>query len=264
MVQHFDSTESQSAAFSGDGAALLRDGYADGYSVPNFSYPQKALRPSAVPSTPHEEPVAETFHYRVVKRVMDLVLVLLAIPLLLPAFAVVALIIWFSCPGPVFFSHRRIRRNNSAFPMWKFRTMCVNSAEVLEHYLSCKPEAQAEWRLTHKLRNDPRITRMGTLLRQYSIDELPQLWNVLTGEMSLVGPRPIVDAEIEKYGVHFPCYCKVKPGITGLWQVSGRSHLSYEARVALDCEYVHRWSLLLDVKILLSTFSSVIKRYGAF
>ena len=112
--------------------------------------------------------------------------------------------------------------------------MCVNSAEVLEDYLAEHPEARAEWNKIHKLREDPRITRLGVFLRRYSLDELPQLWNVLMGQMSLVGPRPIVAAEVEKYADCFECYCKVKPGLTGLWQVSGRSALSYEKRVALE------------------------------
>jgi lipopolysaccharide/colanic/teichoic acid biosynthesis glycosyltransferase len=148
--------------------------------------------------------------------------------------------------------------------MWKFRTMCVNSAEVLEDYLARHPEAHAEWNQTHKLRRDPRITPLGALLRRYSLDELPQLWNVLMGQMSLVGPRPIVASEVEKYGDCFDCYCRVKPGLTGLWQVSGRSELSYDARVALDCEYVERWSLTKDLLILLRTFSSVVNQDGAY
>ncbi len=148
--------------------------------------------------------------------------------------------------------------------MWKFRTMCVNSAEVMEEYLAANPAARAEWNKTHKLRKDPRITPIGLFLRRYSLDELPQLWNVLTGQMSLVGPRPIVAAEVEKYGDCFNCYCKVKPGLTGLWQVSGRSSLTYDQRVDLDCEYVRQWSLTGDIKILLKTFSSVINQDGAF
>jgi lipopolysaccharide/colanic/teichoic acid biosynthesis glycosyltransferase len=142
--------------------------------------------------------------------------------------------------------------------------MCVNSAEVLEEYLAQYPAARAEWNKTHKLRNDPRITRLGVFLRRYSLDELPQLWNVLIGQMSLVGPRPIVAAEVEKYGDCFDCYCRVKPGLTGMWQVSGRSRLSYDARVALDCEYVECWSLTKDTVILLKTFSSVVNQDGAF
>jgi lipopolysaccharide/colanic/teichoic acid biosynthesis glycosyltransferase len=142
--------------------------------------------------------------------------------------------------------------------------MCVNSAEVMEQYLARHPEARAEWNNTHKLRDDPRITPIGSFLRRYSLDELPQLWNVLTGQMSLVGPRPIVAAEVEKYGECFDCYCRVKPGLTGLWQISGRSTLSYETRVALDCEYVEHWSLGRDVEILSKTYSSVVNQDGAF
>lgn len=142
--------------------------------------------------------------------------------------------------------------------------MCVNSAEVMEQYLATDPAARAEWSKTHKLRKDPRITRIGSFLRRYSLDELPQLWNVLTGQMSLVGPRPIVAAEVEKYGDCFNCYCKVKPGLTGLWQVSGRSSLRYDQRVDLDCEYVQHWSLTKDIRILLKTFSSVVNQDGAF
>jgi exopolysaccharide production protein ExoY len=135
---------------------------------------------------------------------------------------------------------------------------------VLEDYLARHPEARSEWNRTHKLRDDPRITPIGSFLRRYSVDELPQLWNVLTGQMSLVGPRPIVAAEVEKYGDCFDCYCRVKPGLTGLWQVSGRSTLTYETRVALDCEYVEHWSLAGDIRILSKTYSSVVNQDGAF
>ncbi len=155
-------------------------------------------------------------------------------------------------------------RGGAFFSMWKFRTMCVNSAEVLEQHLAEHPKARAEWNRTHKLRKDPRITRIGSFLRRYSLDELPQLWNVLAGQMSLVGPRPIVAAEVEKYGDCFDCYCRVQPGLTGLWQVSGRSSLSYDERVALDCQYVKQWSLSEDVKILTKTFSTVVNQDGAF
>jgi lipopolysaccharide/colanic/teichoic acid biosynthesis glycosyltransferase len=148
--------------------------------------------------------------------------------------------------------------------MWKFRTMCVNSAEVLEEYLAAHPVARKEWNKTHKLRHDPRITKIGSFLRRYSLDELPQFWNVLAGHMSLVGPRPIVAAEVEKYADCFECYCRVKPGLTGLWQVSGRSELDYDQRVALDCEYVNRWSLRRDMKILLKTAVVVLKQDGAY
>lgn len=211
-----------------------------------------------------DELPARLFRYRVVKRTVDVALVLLLMPVILLMVGLVAVAVALSSPGPIFYSHRRIRKNGAFFSMWKFRTMCVNSAEVLEDYLAAHPKARAEWNKSHKLRFDPRITRIGAFLRRYSLDELPQLWNVLTGQMSLVGPRPIVAAEVEKYGDCFDCYCKVKPGLTGLWQVSGRSALSYEKRVALDCEYVKGWSLTKDTLILLKTFSSVINQDGAF
>lgn len=204
------------------------------------------------------------FRYRVVKRALDILFVLLAIPVLLPALLVVGLIVKLTSPGPVFFSHRRICCNGAFFSMWKFRTMCVNSSDVLEQYLSKHPEARAEWSKSHKLRHDPRITPVGLFLRRFSMDELPQIWNVLRGNMSLVGPRPIVAAEVEKYADCFEFYCRVKPGVTGLWQVSGRSKLSYDERVALDRDYVLQWSLLGDLKILLCTFKSVANRDGAY
>lgn len=202
--------------------------------------------------------------YRIVKRIADISIILLALPVLLPLLLVVALMVRLTSTGPVFFSHRRIGRGGAFFSMWKFRTMCVNSAEVLEHYLAEHPEARAEWNTLHKLRNDPRITSIGHFLRRSSLDELPQIWNVLGGRMSLVGPRPIVAAEVQKYGVHFDCYCRVKPGVTGLWQVSGRSTLSYDERVALDCDYVRRWSLTRDLSILVQTLQSVANRNGAY
>ena len=207
---------------------------------------------------------ASSFRYQVIKRAMDVVFVLLSLPVLLPLILFIGAIIKLTSPGPVFFSHRRICRDASFFSMWKFRTMCVNSSSVLEQHFLTHPGAKAEWTLTHKLKSDPRVTPVGLLLRRLSLDELPQIWNVLTGRMSLVGPRPIVAAEMEKYGACFSCYCRVKPGLTGLWQVSGRSTLSYEARVKLDCVYVNNWSILQDVKILFLTFRSVIKQDGAF
>jgi Undecaprenyl-phosphate galactose phosphotransferase WbaP len=206
----------------------------------------------------------QLFRYHFIKRTWDIVLVVLFAPVLLPVLGVVASVVWLSSPGPVFFLHRRIRRHGEFFTMWKFRTMCINSGEVLETYLASHPEARAEWKKTHKLKCDPRVTRVGNFLRRTSLDELPQLWNVLTGTMSLVGPRPIVAAEVEKYGEYFADYCMVRPGLTGLWQVSGRNELSYPERVRLDREYAQTWSLYGDLKILLRTWTSVVNRDGAY
>jgi lipopolysaccharide/colanic/teichoic acid biosynthesis glycosyltransferase len=200
----------------------------------------------------------------VVKRSIEVALVGCLSILLLPVLLVIAAAVWLGSPGPILFSHRRIRRHGEFFTMWKFRTMCINSGEVLEQHLAVHNAARAEWRTTHKLKCDPRVTRVGRFLRKTSLDELPQLWNVLNGTMSLVGPRPIVAAEVEKYGEQFSDYCAVKPGITGLWQVSGRSELSYQQRVELDRQYAQTWSLRTDAKILLRTWSSVVNRDGAY
>ncbi len=223
--------------------------------------PAENSRPRMGSSVPSPE---ELFRYRVIKRGVDLALVLLCLPVLLLLIAGIAVMIRITSPGPIFFSHRRIRRHGRFFSMWKFRTMCVNSAEVLENYLAANPEARAEWRKDHKLKDDPRVTRVGEFLRRTSLDELPQLWNVITGSMSLVGPRPIVAAEVERYGEYFSDYCLVKPGVTGLWQVSGRSHVSYPERVQLDRQYAHHWSLTADLRILCRTFSSVANQDGAY
>jgi Undecaprenyl-phosphate galactose phosphotransferase WbaP len=228
-----------------------------------YSIPEPVHYSSSRSRRRHSIP-AEFFRYRVVKRTLDVLCVLAAVPVLVPLVLAVALLIKLTSPGSVFFSHRRIRRGGAFFSMWKFRTMCVNSTEVLEDYLSQHPAARAEWSKTHKLRHDPRITPLGKFLRRYSLDEVPQVWNVLTGHMSLVGPRPIVAAEVERYKDSFDCYCRVKPGLTGLWQVSGRSELTYDQRVALDCNYVGNWSLRRDLVILLKTLPSVVNQDGAF
>ncbi len=205
-----------------------------------------------------------TLRYRLIKRAIDLLLAMICLPVLLPVIGMVALAIRLSSPGPIFFSHRRIRGHGRFFSMWKFRTMCVNSAEVLENYLAAHPDARAEWKKDHKLKHDPRVTKVGEFLRRTSLDELPQIWNVLTGSMSLVGPRPIVAAEVEKYGECFADYCKVKPGVTGLWQVSGRSRVSYPERILLDRQYARTWSLTGDLRILVRTLSSVVNQDGAY
>ncbi len=232
--------------------------YDQGYSYSDF----QTFRPAA--SRRRDPLPAELFRYKVVKRSLDLTLTFLLFPLLLPLLLIVAALVFVSSPGPIFYSHRRIRRNGAFFSMWKFRTMRVNSAEVLDRYLDQHPRARAEWKRTHKLKHDPRVTRIGRFLRCYSLDELPQIWNVFRGQMSLVGPRPIVAAEVEKYADQFDCYCRVKPGITGLWQVSGRSKLTYSQRVLLDCKYVAQWSLAGDIAILARTFASVANQDGAF
>ncbi len=236
---------------SGTSPALLE------YAAQEYSSPAGRGRPAV--ATP-----ANRYAYAVMKRMLEVFLILLSAPITLSICVVLAVCVVLSSPGPIFFSHRRIGRNGIFFSMWKFRTMCENSAEVLEHHLALHPEEREEWNKLHKLRNDPRVTPLGRFLRRSSLDELPQLWNVLTGRMSLVGPRPIVAAEAEKYGADFAYYLAVKPGVTGLWQASGRSTLTYDERVALDRRYVEEWSLLGDLRILFRTFTKVVNSDGAY
>jgi undecaprenyl-phosphate galactose phosphotransferase len=163
----------------------------------------------------------------------------------------------------VLFAHRRIGAGGRHFYCLKFRTMVVNADQVLQQILATDPERAAEWRATHKLRDDPRVTRLGKLLRQMSLDEVPQLLNVIRLEMSLVGPRPIVDSEIAHYGEDIAHYYALRPGLTGLWQVSGRSDTSYARRVRLDVWYVNNWTIWHDLAVLLKTIPAVLRREGA-
>ncbi|GGE01097.1 exopolysaccharide biosynthesis protein [Aureimonas endophytica] len=197
------------------------------------------------------------------KRVFDVVLASLLLVFFAPILIVIALAVWISDPGPIFFGHTRIGYDGRRFKCLKFRSMVVNSAEALEKHLAASPAARAEWELTHKLKDDPRITGIGRLLRVSSLDELPQLLNVIRGEMSLVGPRPIVQEEVERYADRINFYTASRPGLTGLWQVSGRSDTSYAQRVELDSTYVQTWRMRNDVKILARTAVVVLKREGS-
>jgi Undecaprenyl-phosphate galactose phosphotransferase WbaP len=201
---------------------------------------------------------------RIAKRVMDVVLSSLILLALLPVFLVVSVLIKCTSKGPVFFGHPRYGKDGSLFRAWKFRTMVENAEQVLRQHLLDHPQEQIEWQRDHKLRNDPRITLAGKWMRRYSLDELPQLWNVLMGHMSLVGPRPIVNAEIPKYGERYELYTRVSPGITGLWQVSGRNNTSYEERVTLDEYYIRNWSIWLDTYIIIRTIGVVVTAEGAY
>jgi len=187
------------------------------------------------------------------KRVLDLFVAVLALILSLPLMLLAILMIRATMGGPVFFRHKRIGFDGKPFYCWKFRTMVSNGNEVLEEYLRNNPDARKEWEETRKLRKDPRITFVGLMLRKSSIDELPQLINVLKGEMSCVGPRPIVAEELERYGSAAPIYLAMRPGMTGLWQTSGRSCVDYARRVAFDVAYSQNWSLMRDFYILAKT-----------
>lgn len=198
------------------------------------------------------------------KRTLDVSVALLLLILSIPFAAVIALLIVLDSRGPVLFTHTRIGKGNRSFRLHKFRTMVRDADEVLEHYLETHPDLRAEWMETHKLKHDPRITRVGRLLRRSSLDELPQLISVLRGEMSMVGPRPIVEDEVAKYGPAFNLYLQVKPGLTGLWQSSGRTDTSYRTRIALDLRYLTERTLWLDLRILLKTVRVVLLGHGAY
>ncbi|MBR0659898.1 sugar transferase [Neoroseomonas oryzicola] len=199
------------------------------------------------------------------KRAMDIALTLLMLVPLAPVMAVVALLIRLRSGRQILVRHERIGRDGVPFPCLKFRTMVRDADRVLEEHLARDPAARAEWQAQRKLARDPRVTAIGNLLRRSSLDELPQLFNVLRGEMSLVGPRPVVRVELEEHyaGEAGSLYCRVRPGVTGLWQVSGRSGVSYRERVRLDTEYVRTGSLMLDVAILCRTPWAVLRARGA-
>ncbi len=207
---------------------------------------------------------ARTAGQRALCRVLDLAIAGSALVFLAPLFALLALAIWIQDGGPAFFGHSRIGHEGRAFRCWKFRSMVIDAEQRLAALLARDPAARAEWDADHKLRRDPRVTALGRFLRVSSLDELPQLLNVLKGEMSLVGPRPIVMAEVARYGRWFPRYCQVKPGVTGLWQVSGRNDVNYRQRVAMDVLYAKRWSPALYLWILFATVPAVLKRSGSY
>ena len=201
---------------------------------------------------------------KLLKRTLDFAASSVLLLLLSPVFATIAIAIKLTSHGPIFFGHRRFGRGNRPFQALKFRTMVADAPKVLASYLEAHPEEWLEWQRDQKLRNDPRITKVGKWLRRYSLDELPQLLNVFVGQMSLVGPRPIMEGEILKYGRSYGLYTRVLPGITGLWQVSGRNNTTYEERIGFDEYYVCNWSIWLDLYILIRTVRVVLTAEGAY
>ena len=200
---------------------------------------------------------------RRIKGILDLSATVVGGLLISPLLLAIVILIKLDSSGPAFYGHRRLGIEGHHFRCWKFRTMYTNAEQLLDEYLQGNPSLRAEWEQNFKLRNDPRVTRVGRFLRKTSLDELPQLWNVLRGEMSLVGPRPIVDAEVPKYGRVYKMYQRIKPGMSGFWQVSGRSDTGYAERVKLDAYYVQNWSVWLDLVILTRTVWCVVLGRGA-
>ena len=210
------------------------------------------------------EPRFVDVELKAAKRVLDLLGSTALIVVVAPLLILIATLIKLSEGGPVLFAQMRIGKEGRRFKCLKFKTMVVDAEQALCTHLAECPDARREWSETQKLRNDPRVTKFGRFLRKSSFDELPQLLNVVVGDMSLVGPRPILDEEVPRYGEKISAYLSVRPGITGLWQVSGRSDCTYEERVALDTRYVCEWRLQTDLLILLRTVPALLHREGSY
>lgn len=198
------------------------------------------------------------------KRLIDLLLIIVSAPLVFPVMLVLALLVKTTSKGPIFYRHKRVGKSGKEIKCWKFRSMYVNSQEMLEEILRTDPARKEEWERDRKFIDDPRVTKFGKFLRKTSLDELPQLINILIGEMSFVGPRPVTEEELEKYGENAAFILSVTPGLSGMWQISGRSDTGYEERIYLDKFYIQNWSIWLDIWILIRTVWVVINGKGAY
>jgi exopolysaccharide production protein ExoY len=198
------------------------------------------------------------------KRIFDVIIACIILIVCLPLFAFVVLLLKLTDPGPVIFRHVRVGQGGRRFACFKFRSMVLDSDKVLKTLLESDAAARKEWDHTQKLANDPRITPVGKFLRQSSLDELPQLINVIRGDMSLVGPRPIVPSELTRYGDKLTLYLQARPGITGIWQVSGRNDCGYDRRIEMDANYVRNWRFSTDFVILLRTLGAVLAQRGSY
>ena len=208
----------------------------------------------------YKEVLGRKTPYKIVKRISDAILAILGLILLLPIFILIGLAIKIESKGPVFFKHTRIGKNGKIIKIYKFRSMVNNAEQLIQKFT---PEQMKEYKENYKLTNDPRITRIGNFLRKTSLDELPQLINIIKGELSIIGPRPVVRDELEKYGVNAEKFLSVTPGLTGYWAANGRSDTTYEQRMEMELFYVDNLSLKLDIQVFFKTILSVIKRKGA-
>ena len=198
--------------------------------------------------------------YIKIKRVIDVILASVALILLSPLFAIIAIAIKIDSKGPVFFAHKRIGKNGKIIKLYKFRSMVINAEELIKSFT---PEQMREYKENYKLTNDPRITKVGKFLRKTSLDELPQLINIINGDLSIIGPRPVVADELEKYGVNKDKFLSVTPGLTGYWAANGRSNTTYEQRMEMELYYIDNLSLKMDIKGFFKTILSVVKKEGA-
>ena len=199
----------------------------------------------------------------ILKRTLDIAIILLFSPIVIPIFLILAILTKLTSKGPIFYGHQRVGKNGKTIKCWKFRSMCINSQEILEKILETDPVRREEWEKDRKFKDDPRITKFGKFLRKTSLDELPQLFNVFIGQMSLVGPRPVTEPELDKYGEYKDYVLSVLPGLSGMWQISGRSDTGYEDRISFDTYYIQNWSIWLDIWILIKTIWVVLIGKGA-
>ena len=232
-------------------------------SLPLATIDMKSLIDGHIVAFSFKNNLAERYN-RIIKRAFDIVSTSIGLLCISPIFIGIALWIYKDSPGPVIFKHRRVGRYGKEFNCYKFRSMCVDADVKLKELLASDPEAKAEWEKEFKLKNDPRITKSGAFLRKTSLDELPQLFNVLKGDMSLVGPRPIIQAEVPRYGKYIEDFYMVRPGITGMWQTSGRSDTTYEERVQMDTWYVRNWNVWFDIVLIWRTIAVVLTHKGAY
>ena len=199
-----------------------------------------------------------------IKRLIDLSLLIVSCPVVIPLVIIISFLVKVTSPGPVFYGHKRVGKNGTEIKCWKFRSMVINADQMLDKILAEHPEMREEWERDRKFTNDPRVTKLGKFLRKTSLDEIPQLWNILCGEMSFVGPRPVTKPELARYGDLADFILSVKPGLSGMWQISGRSDTGYEERITLDSYYIQNWSVWLDIWIIIKTVWVVVKGKGAY
>lgn len=214
-----------------------------------------------LPNKSTKETLKEVDVYKYIKRIIDFSLSLIGLIILSPVFLIIAILIKKESNGPVFFKHKRIGKNGKEIYLYKFRSMVPNAEELIKNFT---PEQMKEFKENFKLENDPRVTRIGKILRKTSLDELPQLINILKGDLSIIGPRPVVKDELEKYGANKEKFLSVTPGLTGYWAANGRSDITYEQRMTMELYYVDNRSFKLDMKIFIKTIISVLRKEGAY
>ena len=221
---------------------------------------QEAILSRDIVIVPKIAKKASKINYMSVKRVFDLVSSTIGLIMLSPIFLILAIIVKLDSKGPVFFAHTRYGKNGKKFKMYKFRTMYENAQDMINDFT---PEQMKEWKENFKLQDDPRITKVGKFLRKTSLDELPQIVNIIKGDLSIIGPRPVIEEELEKYGENKEKFLSVTPGLTGYWQANGRSSTTYEQRMEMELYYIDHISPKLDFKIFFKTIESVFKKEGA-